>query len=229
MAFSSKEAAEKLSGTGSSISKVIQPGNVIAKVLDIKLDVPPYDSSSYNIVLTLETEPITEGEFEGLAIDKDNPELGNYKGQVARVQTQQYSYNDYTNKDGKTTKKEDMIFKWLWNFAKEIGASEKLIADDIQADSIEDYLDAAKKYLIDPDKYIHFCIAGSEYENKAGYTQYRLFIAKPEKNKLGYELYKAGQAPTKLLKFDESVHIKKKKVEKLDSFESNSSDNDLAL
>lgn len=226
MAFSSKEAAEKMSG-GSSISKVIQPGNVIAKVLDIKLDVPPYDSSAYNIVLTLETEPI-EG-FEGLAIDKDNPELGNYKGQVGRVQTQQYSYNDYTSKEGKVTKKEDMIFKWLWNFAKEIGASEKLIADDIQADSIEDYLDAAKKYLIDPDKYIHFCIAGSEYENKAGYTQYRLFIAKPEKSKLGYELYKAGEAPSKLLKFDEATHIKRKKTEKVDSFEGKDANDDLAL
>jgi len=226
MAFSSKEAAEKMSGSG-SISKVIQPGNVIAKVLDIKLDVPPYDSSAYNIVLTLETEPI-EG-FEGLAIDKDNPELGNYKGQVARVQTQQYSYNDYTSKEGKVTKKEDMIFKWLWNFAKEVGASEKLIADDIQADSIEDYLDAAKKYLIDPDKYIHFCIAGSEYENKAGYTQYRLFIAKPEKSKLGYELYKAGEAPSKLLKFDEATHIKRKKTEKVDSFEGKDANDDLSL
>jgi hypothetical protein len=226
MAFSSKEAAEKMSGSG-SISKVIQPGNVIAKVLDIKLDVPPYDSSAYNIVLTLETEPI-EG-FEGLAIDKDNPELGNYKGQVARVQTQQYSYNDYTSKEGKVTKKEDVIFKWLWNFAKEVGASEKLIADDIQADSIEDYLDAAKKYLIDPDKYIHFCIAGSEYENKAGYTQYRLFIAKPEKSKLGYELYKAGEAPSKLLKFDEATHIKRKKTEKVDSFEGKDANDDLSL
>ena len=226
MAFSSKEAAEKMSG-GSSISKVIQPGNVIAKVLDIKLDVPPYDSSAYNIVLTLETEPI-EG-FEGLAIDKDNPELGNYKGQVGRVQTQQYSYNDYTSKEGKLTKKEDMIFRWIWNFAKEIGASDKLIADDIQADSIEDYLDAAKKYLIDPNKYIHFCIAGSEYENKAGYTQYRLFIAKPEKSKLGYELYKAGETPSKLLKFDEAIHIKRKKVEKLDSFEGKDANDDLAL
>lgn len=226
MAFSSKEAAEKMSG-GSSISKVIQPGNIIARVLDIKLEVPPYDSSAYNIVLTLETEPIPD--FEGLAIDKENPELGNYKGQVGRVQTQQYSYSDYTSKEGKVTRKEDMIFKWLWNFAKEIGASEKLIADDIQADSIEDYLDAAKKYLISPERYIHFCIAGSEYENKAGYTQYRLFIAKPEKNKLGYELYKAGETPTKLLKFDEAVHIKRKKVEKLDSFESKADDNDLAL
>lgn len=226
MAFSSKEAAEKMSG-GSSISKVIQPGNIIARVLDIKLEVPPYDSSAYNIVLTLETEPIPD--FEGLAIDKENPELGNYKGQVGRVQTQQYSYSDYTSKEGKVTRKEDMIFRWLWNFAKEIGASEKLIADDIQADSIEDYLDAAKKYLISPERYIHFCIAGSEYENKAGYTQYRLFIAKPEKNKLGYELYKAGETPTKLLKFDEAVHIKRKKVEKLDSFESKADDNDLAL
>lgn len=226
MAFSSKEAAEKMSG-GSSISKVIQPGNIIARVLDIKLEVPPYDSSAYNIVLTLETEPIPD--FEGLAIDKENPELGNYKGQVGRVQTQQYSYSDYTSKEGKVTRKEDMIFRWLWNFAKEIGASEKLIADDIQADSIEDYLDAAKKYLISPERYIHFCIAGSEYENKAGYTQYRLFIAKPEKNKLGYELYKAGETPTKLLKFDEALHIKRKKVEKLDSFESKADDNDLAL
>lgn len=226
MAFSSKEAAEKMSG-GSSISKVIQPGNIIARVLDIKLEVPPYDSSAYNIVLTLETEPIPD--FEGLAIDKENPELGNYKGQVGRVQTQQYSYSDYTSKEGKVTRKEDMIFRWLWNFAKEIGASEKLIADDIQADSIEDYLDAAKKYLISPERYIHFCIAGSEYENKAGYTQYRLFIAKPEKNKLGYELYKAGETPTKLLKFDEALHVKRKKVEKLDSFESKADDNDLAL
>jgi hypothetical protein len=227
--FSSKEADKKV-GSSSGTSKVIQPGNVVARIVDIKLDVPPYDSSSYNIMLNLETAPILEEGFEGLPIDKDVPELGNYKGQVARVQTQQYAYNDYTNKEGKTLKKEDAMFKWIWNFAKEIGASKHLIENDIQADSIEDYLEAAKKYLIDPERYINFCIAGSEYENKAGYTQYRLFLPKMEKGKMPYELVADGEKPSKLITFSEAVHIKKKKVsESVDSFTGRDSNNDLDL
>jgi len=227
--FSSKEADKKV-GSSSGTSKVIQPGNVVARIVDIKLDVPPYDSSSYNIMLNLETAPILEEGFEGLPIDKDVPELGNYKGQVARVQTQQYAYNDYTNKEGKTLKKEDAMFKWIWNFAKEIGASKDLIENDIQADSIEDYLEAAKKYLINPERYIHFCIAGSEYENKAGYTQYRLFLPKMEKGKMPYELVADGEKPSKLITFSEAVHIKKKKVsESVDSFTGRDSNNDLDL
>jgi hypothetical protein len=227
--FSSKEADKKV-GSSSGTSKVIQPGNVVARIVDIKLDVPPYDSTSYNIMLNLETAPILEEGFEGLPIDKDVPELGNYKGQVARVQTQQYAYNDYTNKEGKTLKKEDAMFKWIWNFAKEIGASKDLIENDIQADSIEDYLEAAKKYLINPERYIHFCIAGSEYENKAGYTQYRLFLPKMEKGKMPYELVADGEKPSKLITFSEAVHIKKKKVsESVDSFTGRDSNNDLDL
>jgi hypothetical protein len=226
--FSSKEADKKV-GSNSGTSKVIQPGNVVARIVDIKLDVPPYDTNSYNIMLNLETMPILEEGFEGLAIDKDIPELGNYKGQVARVQTQQYAYSDYTNKDGKVLKRDDAMFRWIWNFAKEIGASKDLIENDIQADSIEDYLEAAKKYLINPEKYINFCIAGSEYENKAGYIQHRLFLPKLEKGKLPYELVADGEKPSKLITFNESVHIKKKKPsETIESF-SGRDNNDLDL
>lgn len=227
MNFSSKEADKKI-GTG--IQKVIQPGNVVARINDIKLDVPPYDVNSYNIMLSLETEPIQEEGFEGLLIDKDVPELGHYKGQVARVQSQQYSYSDYTNKEGKVLKKEDAMFKWIWNFAKEIGASQKLIENDIQAENIEDYFEVAKKYLIDPNRYIHFCIAGAEYENKQGYTQYRLYLPKSEKNKNPYELVQNTESPKKLITFNESVHIKKKKVsEAVDSFDGRDSANSLDL
>lgn len=226
MNFSSKEADKKI-GTG--IQKVIQPSNVVARVNDITLEVPPYDASAYSIMLHLETEPIEEEGFEGLAIDKDVPELGHYKGQVARVQSQQYSYSDYTNKEGKVLKKEDAMFKWIWNFAKEIGASQKLIENDIQAENIEDYLKAAKKYLIDSDKYIHFCIAGAEYENKQGYTQYRLYLPKPEKNKNPYELV-SSESPKKLIIFNEAMHIKKKKPsESIESFEGRDSRNSLDL
>lgn len=223
--FSSKDADKKVAGTG--IPKVIQPGNVVARLLDIKLEVPPYDSSAYNLMLSLETQPLGDG-FEGLPIDKDMPSLGNYEGQVARVQSQQYSYSDYTSKEGKTTTKEEMLFRWIWTFAREIGVSETLKENDISGATIEDYLENAKPYLISKERWINFCIGGSEYENKAGYTQYRLFIVKPEKNRYGFDLYKEGVA-SKAITFNESVHIKKKKPsEEVTSFSGrDSSDLDL--
>lgn len=222
--FSSKEADKKVGG---GTPKVIQPGNVVARVIDINLDVPPYDSSAYNLVLTLETRPL-DPPFEGLPINKDVPELGNYAGQVARVQTQQYSYSDYTNKEGKTTLKEDMIFRWLWSFAKEIDVAKVLIDKNIEADSIAEYIEKAKPYLIGNERWIHWCIGGSEYENKQGYTQYRLFVVKPEKGKIGFEL--EGKEPSKCIKFNEDVHIKRKKPsDAVDSFEGKDAGKDLDL
>lgn len=225
--FSSKEADKKVGGSGTP--KVIQPGTVCARLLDINLEVPPYDSSAYNLVLTLETTPLGAG-FEGLPIDKDVPEMGNYEGQVARVQSQQYSYSDYTNKEGKTTLKEDMIFKWVWSLAKEIGASADMIANNVEGSSIQEYVENAKKYLISKERWINWCIGGSEYENKAGYTQYRLFVVKPEKNKLGYQLDVPGDKSSRLVEFNPAIHIKKKKAsEAVESFEGKDAGTDLDL
>lgn len=224
--FSSKEADKKMGAA--TTPKVIQPGIVIARVLDIILDVPPYDASAFNVVLQLETQPIGEG-FEGLPISKDSPELGNYQGQVARVQTQQYSYSDYTNKDGNTTLKEDMIFRWIWNFAKEIGVADTLKEKDIQGTTIEEYVNNAKPYLVSKDRWFHFCIAGSEYENKNGYTQYRLFLPKQEGAKKGYQLYVEGQEPSasKFIAYNEAQHIKRKKP--VESFTGRDAGSDLDL
>jgi hypothetical protein len=228
MAFSSKEA-DKIVGGGTGISKVILPGNTIARLLDIRLEVPVYDSNAYNLILQLETEAMGEG-FEGLPIDKDMPELGNYEGQVARVQSQQYSYIDYTNKDGKTTKKEDMIFRWIWSFAKEIGVAHKMAEADVSGDTIAEYVENAKPYLISKDRWIHFCIGGAEYENKNGYTQYRLFVVRAEKNRLGFELCDPKKEPTKLIAFNEAIHVKKKKPsEPVEGFSGKDAGSDLDL
>jgi hypothetical protein len=229
MAFSSKTAAETLSG--SSISKVIQPGNVVAKVVDIKIEVPPYDANALTLVLLMETKEIDDPSFVGLPIDKDNPDLGNFKGQVARVQTSGFSYTDYTNDKGVTTPKEQMIFKWIWNFAKEIGAVKALVDNNIEGETIQDFLENAKQYLVSPDRLIHFCIAGAEYE-KNGYTQYRLFLAKSEKGKSSYVLYNEDETtlPERLIKFNEALHIKKKKpAEKVDDFNGRDASDDLSL
>jgi hypothetical protein len=158
------------------------------------------------------------------------PELGNYEGQVARIQSQQYSYIDYTNKEGKTTVKEDMVFRWIWSFAKEIGVAHKLAEADVKGDTIAEYIENAKPYLVSKDRWIHFCIGGSEYENKNGYTQYRLFIVRSEKNKFGFELYDPKKEPTKLIAFNETIHLKKKKVsDPVESFTGKDAGSDLDL
>lgn len=209
MEFSSKEADKKVGGSG--VQKMISPGNVVARVLDITLEVPPYDANAYNVMIHLESQPLGEG-YEGLPIDKDVPSLGFYEGQVARVQSHQYSYSDYTNKEGKTTTKSDMIFRWVWNFAKELGVTDQMIKNNVEGDTIEEFIQNAKPYLINKSRWIHFCIAGSEYENAKGYTQYRLFLPKQEKMKVPYEIFIEGSAPRKLIMFTEDQHIKKKKA-----------------
>jgi hypothetical protein len=56
-----------------------------------------------------------------------------------------------------------------------------------------------------------------------------LFLPKPEKGKVAYELVKAGVEPKKLMKFDPATHIKKKKSESVDSFAGRDAGSDLDL
>lgn len=227
MAFSSKEAAEKLSAP--SVSKVIQPGNVTARILDMKLEAPPYDSNALNLTLFIETTPVEDESFTGIAIDKNSPELGGYKGQVGWIQASPFAFNDYTSKiDGKVSARDEQVFRWLWNFAKEIGISERLADENISGETIQEYLDEAKKYFINPDRYIHFCVGGAEYENKDGYLQHRLYLVKGDKFKKPYELAVEGKEASKVITFNQDLHIRKKKAaEKVDGFQGKDSDLDI--
>jgi hypothetical protein len=216
--FNSKEA-EKVTES-SFISKTIQPGNCIARITDISLEVPSYDSNAYNLVLSLETQPILDEKFEGFLIDKDNPELGHHAGQVAKVNSSPFSYTDYTTKDGTVLNKEQSIFKWISLFSKEIGVSTAMSEANISGETIEEYVNEAKPFLIN-NKYYHFCIAGAEYENKAGYIQHRLYLPKLDKGKTYVESYIEGKEPSaKFTVFNPAVHIRKKKTaEAVNSFE----------
>lgn len=227
MAFSSKEAAEKLSAPG--IAKVIQPGNVTARIIDMKLEAPPYDSNALNLTLLLETTPVEDESFTGLPYDKNIPDLGHYKGQVGWVQASPFAFTDYTSKiDGKVTMRDEQVFRWLWNFAKEIGISQTLADENISGETIQEYLDSAKKFFAATDRYIHFCVGGAEYENAQGYTQHRLYLVKADKSNKPYELAVEGKEASKVIKFNEALHIRKKKVaEKVEGFDGKDSDLDI--
>ena len=109
-----------------------------------------------------------------------------------------------------------------------MGILHKMNEKGVEGDTIEEYVSEVRKYLIDPELWGHFTIAGSEYFNE-GYTtpNYRLSFpkAQPRKNLFPFSaLEDDDRKPHNFIEFDETVHITKAKEkvedkEPLTSFE----------
>ena len=193
--------------TGAGIPKIINPGTHYCRIIDITLDEPPYKKGAYFVNVKLEGEDRGD-EFQGIDIDKQNPSLGKFRGQVANVKSGQYPFSTYEY-DGKIIERDSQIFRWVNNLARQMNILEKMNAKGVQADTIEDYVMEVRKYLIDPELWGHFTIAGKEYFNE-GYSNpnYRLFF--PKAVKLIYPfsaIEDENGEPTTLLKFDIDTHI----------------------
>lgn len=198
---------------GSSVSKIFNPGTHYCRIAEIRLDAPPYKPESYFVVLTL--VGLDRGDdFVGMAIDKTRPELGNYKGQVATVKSGRYSFSDYTY-DGRQITRDEQIFRWVNNLAKQMGVLEKMNADNVEAETIEDYVAIVRRYLLNPELYGYFTIAGQEYFTE-GYDRpnYRLFFPKQEGKNLPFSAVMDEQdQPLNLIQYDAAKHIIAAKTE----------------
>ena len=204
MSFSLKDFKE-----GSYVSKILTPGEHFCRVVDLKLEKPPYDANAYNLVFVLEGEDLGE-EFEGLPIDRLNPARGNYKGQIASVKASQFAYKDWNYK-GKDISRDQSIQTFLGTFLKQVGLLEKVQALDISADTIEDFVAEIKSFLTDKnnDFRFYFTIAGQKYY-KEGYDtpNYSLYLPKKTDGKYGFA---ASQESSSFLKFNEAEHITERK------------------
>jgi hypothetical protein len=92
-----------------------------------------------------------------------------------------------------------------------MGVLAKMNEKGVEGDTIEDYVMEVRKYLIDPELWGYFTIAGSEYFNE-GYTNpnYRLFFPKAQPRKSLYPfsaLENDDRKPLNFIEFDEAVHI----------------------
>jgi hypothetical protein len=209
--------------TTASIAKVITPGTTQVRLLDIVLESPSFGNGAYQLQLQMETAPILEEGFVGLAIDKMDPGKGNYRGQIARVKAQPFLFTDYEY-NGVTTPKERQVFRYLIKFADNVGKRELL--DKINASTIEDYVAKAKVVLCDPANFFYATIGGEEYDNTASdgkvYMAYRLVLPKCNGAKTPVTL---KQEDPNFVPFDAATHIRKKKVaEVVTSFGSNDFD-----
>ena len=215
--------------TGGGIQKLIQPGNIKAKILGVELEPYKFIPDSYQVILSLETEELGD-EFEGFLINKDDPSMGYHKGQIGKVKSSEYAYADATTKGGNEIKRDAEMLKFLKNICTSLGtkALKWLDKQDSKHATIESLFE---QFNIDQpfeNIYLDYCIAGKEYLNKKGYPAYDLFLPKFVKG--GAPFSNEEQKPFPVITYSEANHIRRKKNPTVSSFaSSNASDNDIDL
>lgn len=200
---------------GGGVPKLIQPGNVIAKILGVELEPFKFKEGADFLILFLETEPLGD-DFEGFAIDKDDPSGPKHKGQVARVKSSEYAYADSTTKSGINISKQTEIVKILKNLCVALDCINWLEDQDGKHETINSLIEAFNIDQPFKDKYLNWCIAGKEYQGKTGYTNYDTFL--PKFTKTNTPFGPVGVNPSKVITFNASEHIRKKKTDNVSSF-----------
>ena len=200
---------------GSGVPKVLQPGNHTVTINTVKIEVPPYNKDAINIILGVEGPDMGEN-FEGFWINKDDESLGRHKGQVASVKLSQYAYADGTTKSGISIKRDVELLKALQTLCKTLNCNDWLLAQNNNHDTMESLFAQFAEDKPFAGKQLYCCIAGSEYTNKQGYTNFDLYFPRTNRGSSAYEI--AGIKGSQVVLFNEEIHIRRKKVEPVQSF-----------
>lgn len=201
--------------SGGSTPKTIQPGNNLVTVTSIGLEKVPYKADGYNLVLNV-VGPDLGSDFEGFFIDKNVPEKGRYSGQIGKIKMSEYAYADGETKSGIKIYRDLEILKAVRNLCTELDCVAWLEKQNNQHETIESLIDQMNMDKSFDGKVLNICVAGKEYKNKAGYTNYDLFVPRADKGLLSFQNAAADTA--KIMMFNPSVHIKKIKEETIQSF-----------
>ena len=210
MGLSTKDLVNENGGGG--MAKTIAPGNHTLRINSVVLEDFQFIDGAKHLVLNVETEPI-EG-FEGFLIDKDDESKGKYKGQIGRVKASQYAFADGQTKSGIKIQRDRSLMMFLANLSKATGIMSWFEEQDNKFNTIEDFVKNFSNNAPLKDKYLDFCVAGKEYENKSGYTAYDMWLPKAENNKYAY----GNEGSERILKYDEAKYLKKLEVKPVDNF-----------
>lgn len=199
--MSQKLGTKSLQSQG--VSKTLLPGNSVCKVNSVRLEKFQFKENSYVLILNLESEPVGEN-FEGFFIDKDDPSLGRYLGQVGRVRAQKYPYSDAVTSKINISRDQE-ILKFIKNLCIATDSLEWFEGADEKFETIEEFVEAFNNDAPFKDVYLNFCLYGKEYVNRQGYTNFDLFLPKFTRQASPFESLKAKT--TKLIKFNEKEGI----------------------
>lgn len=200
-------------GTSSNnLPKTISPGNHVLKINKIELEDFRFIDGAKHMILHVETSPI-DG-FEGFMIDKDDESKGHYAGQIGRVKASQYAFADGETKSGIKVYRDRAIMMFLQTLCKTLDINEWFLSQDNLHDTIEDFIKAFNETAPYEDKYLNYCVAGKEYLNNNGYTNYDMWLPKAEKGRYAF----SDVSSDKVLAYDESKYLKKLEVKNVPSF-----------
>ena len=212
----SKLGTKNVKTEESSISKTFTPGEIVAKINNITLEEAKFKEGAYNLILSLETEPVGPS-FEGFFINKDKPELGRYEGKVGSVKATLWPIADGVTKSGIEISRDMELLKLIKQICTATNCVQWFNDQDEKHDTIEQFVNVFRTEAPYANTFYKFCIAGKEYKNKAGYNAYDLFL--PKFSKEGNPIEVLNATESKFLKFNREEHIIKRKVENVESFE----------
>lgn len=198
------------------VSPVLSPGNCKVKINSLSFEATPYDKNSFNIILNVESEPVS-GEFQGFLVDANKPDGPRYKGQVGRVRITPYPFKDAVLDSGRKINKDQEILKSVAFLADVTGKRNEV--DDINVDTIEAFMDKCKS-IFKNTNYINACIGGREWENAEGYINVDLHL--PRISKTGVPMESLNVESSRLITFNYEEHVRKfvkKEASGVSSFE----------
>jgi hypothetical protein len=204
----------KTGGNG-SLPKTLSPGNQVVTIFKVELEEFKFKPGALHVLIHVEGEDLGK-DFQGWAIDKNHPELGNHKGQISRVKASEWAYADATTKSGMEISRDQEMLKFLKTLCIELNCLAWLEGEDGKHSTIESLYAAFNKAKPFEGKKLNVCLAGKEYTNKEGYTAYELFF--PKANKTGVPFEIIGKEKSRVIKYNEADHLKKKNVEDVKTF-----------
>jgi hypothetical protein len=193
---------------GTFVQKSLQPGTHQCKVLDLKLEKPPYDPNQYNLVFSL-MGPELGGDFEGFQINRLDPSKGTYKGQIGNVKANQYGFKDWEYK-GKKIGRDESIQNFLGTFLKQVNLLDQFQGQNVSAETIEDLVAEIRSFLVKGEYTFYFTLGAQKYFKEGSeYPSYALYLPKKLEGKFAYA---NTLEDTKFAQFNEAVHVYEKKV-----------------
>ncbi len=202
--LSTKEV--KTGGEG-GLPKTIQPSNVKAQILSIRLDQPEFlkKENGYFLVMEMETTK-PELDFVGFLLNKELPDGGNHEGQVGKVKSSNWSYRDGKTPKGIEISRDNEIMKFVKNLCESMGMMQWWDDSDEKFDTIEQFIEAFNQDKPFKGKFIDWCIGGREYQKKdSEYKGYDLYL--PKFSKDGAPFKGDHETKKKLLVYDADKHI----------------------
>jgi len=195
---------------GSSLSKKLEPGRTKATMVGIKLQKNQFDKKRVDpeyLMLILEGPDLGAG-FEGFLIDKDSPEKGAHKGQVAWVKASEWAFSDGTTKTGVEIKKDNEILRYLKHICQQTDCMKWFDAQDGKHETIQSFVEQMDKDKPFAGKEINVVIAGRQYKDKKDYMQWDLHLPKFIGKSIPLEDASVPDADSKLIVFNKALHVK---------------------